>query len=76
MMSETRIVIPQWLKREQPICAGFCEMINETLQDTPNISLAEFAEQLSATNIEESYKRLQAAEKKQFGDIRDDVRRT
>ena len=67
MMGKTQIVIPQWLKREQPICAGFCEMINETLMDSPDMSLAEFAAQLSATNIEESYKRLQAVEKKQFG---------
>ena len=67
MMNKTRIVIPQWLKREQPVCAGFCEMINDTLQNTPDISLAEFAEQLSEANIEESYKRIRAAEEKQFG---------
>ena len=66
-MNKTRIVIPQWLKREQPVCAGFCEMINDTLQTNPDISLAEFAEQLSAANIEESYKRIRAAEEKQFG---------
>lgn len=65
----TRISIPGWLKRESPICAGFCEMINETLKNHPNMSLAEFANGLDEVNKEETYKRIQRAEKKQFGEV-------
>jgi hypothetical protein len=64
-----KILIPEWLKKENPICAGFCEMINEALQNRPNMSLAEFAEQLHEENVSESYRRLQAVVNKQLEDI-------
>ena len=62
-----KIVIPLWLKRESPITAGFCGLINDALENSPNMSLAQFAEQLSVANVEESIKRIQRAENKQFG---------
>ena len=64
------IVIPNWLREKRPNTARFCELINETLKDRPNMSLAAFAEQLSQSNIEDSYKRIQEAERRQFGTIK------
>ena len=61
------ITIPKWLKEETPVIAGFCEMINEALQNRPNLSLAEFAKQIDEANVKESYKRLQAVIAAQFG---------
>ena len=63
-----KIVIPWWLKDESPTVAGFCELINDTLQICPNMSLAEFAEQIHKANVEDTYKRVQGAEKRQFGE--------
>ncbi len=64
-----KISIPEWLKREKPINAGFCELINETLLNSPNMSLAEFAEQLHKVNVEATYRRIQEAERQQFEEI-------
>ena len=63
-----KIVIPEWLRREIPPTAGFCELINFALEGNPNMSLAAFAEQLSKSNVEQSFKRIQRAEKRQFGE--------
>jgi hypothetical protein len=64
-----KILVPEWLKRENPICAGFCEMINEALQNRPYLSLAEFAEQIDMANKESTYKRLQEVVTRQIEDI-------
>lgn len=63
-----KIVIPYWMRQESPICAGFCDVINEALEENPEMSLAEFAANLSQVNIEGSLERLEKAEKQQFGD--------
>ncbi len=62
-----KIMIPQWLREARPMTAGFCDMINEALEKRPNLSLAEFAEQLDAVNKENTLKLIQAAERRQFG---------
>ena len=61
-----KIVIPQWLRDESPMCAGFCDVINAALEENPEMSLAEFAANLSQANIEDSLMRLKKAEQKQF----------
>ena len=63
-----KIVIPEWLKRESPTTASFCELINVVLENNPNMPLAAFAEQLSESNVEQSFERIQRAEKRQFGE--------
>ena len=54
------IEITALFKQEHPVVAGFCEMINETLKIAPNLSLAEFAEQIDKLTKERAEKRLQA----------------
>ena len=63
---ERKIVIPRWFKRECPILAGVCEMINIALADNPQISLAEFAQELSKANVEKSIERMESVEREQF----------
>lgn len=60
------IKIPAWLKRDTPMCAGFCEIINFALESNPNMTLAEFAAQLSQANIEKAYEILLTAEREQI----------
>lgn len=60
------IKIPAWIKKDAPMCAGFCELINAALDSNPNMSLAAFAEQLSQANVEKTYERLLKAEKQQI----------
>lgn len=64
-----KIVIPQWLRDESPICADFCELINYALEEKPNMSLQEFAEDLNNSNLELSYERIQQAEARQFSGV-------
>lgn len=64
---ETKIVIPNWLRKESPITAGFCELINSALIDNPKMSLADFAQNLSEVNVENTIERMKKAEEKQFG---------
>ena len=66
----TKIVIPKWLREENPICAGFCDIVNSALEANPNMSLAEFASELSKVNVEGSMERLERAERKQFSEER------
>ena len=58
--------IPNWMKKDAPMCAEFCELINAALENNPNMSLAAFAEQLSQANVEKTYERLLKAEKEQL----------
>ena len=62
-----QIVIPRWLKEENPMTAGFCELINETLKKCPKMSLEEFAGEISKANVEDSFRRIQRIERAQFG---------
>lgn len=66
----TKIVIPKWLRTESPICAGFCDLVNAALEEKPNLTLADFAQSLSETNMEMSMERIQKVERKQFGEDR------
>lgn len=60
------VKIPTWMKKDAPMCAEFCEIINLALSQNPNMSLAAFAEQLSQANVEKTYERLLKAEKEQL----------
>ncbi len=64
-----KITIPDWLKSKNPVTAEFCEIINEALKNRPNMSLAEFAEQIDKVHKERALQRLQDAEAAQFGAI-------
>ena len=61
-----RIIIPNFLRRETPILAGVCDMINVALEENPNMSLEEFAKELSAVNQEKARERLEKAIERQF----------
>ena len=73
MNKQERIVIPQWFKQATPICAGFCEMINDILQGRPDIKLSEFASILNDVMMEKSYNRLVAVEREQFKEIMENL---
>lgn len=64
---ENFIIIPSWIKEEKPTIAKFCELINNALEQNPNMSLAQFAQVISKINIEKTIQRVQRAEEKQFG---------
>ena len=73
MNNQGRIIIPQWFKQATPICASFCEMINDTLRNTPDMSLSEFASILNDVMMEKSYNRLVAVEREQFKEIMENL---
>ena len=60
------VKIPAWMKRDALMCAELCEIINLALESNPNMSLSEFAEQLSQANVEKTYEILLTAERKQI----------
>ena len=62
------IRIHEWIKRERPDMAQICELINFALGGNPSMSLAEFADILDKENVNETYRRLLAAEEKQFSE--------
>lgn len=62
-----KITIPQWMKDELPINAGFCELVNMALDENPNMTLAEFAKSLDELNKEETLERVINAELEQLG---------
>ena len=64
-----QIKIYEWQRKETPLCAGFCEMVNEALRDNPNMSLAEFAEELDAANKRATFERLIKAERRQLCEV-------
>lgn len=61
------VTVPNWLDREKPNLAEVCHIINDELEQNPNMSLAEFAYKLNDMLVGATYKRLQAVEKQQFG---------
>ncbi len=62
-----KIMIPDWMRKERPMTASFCDFINLTLKDNPKITLAELAMELDRANKEDTYKRIVEAQRKQFG---------
>ena len=67
MNQQKAIVIPTWFWNERPATAHFCEMINEILDFSPEMSLRQFAMIMSDLNVKEAYNRIVEIEKKQFG---------
>lgn len=47
-----KITITERLIRENPIIAGFCDIINQAIEENPNMSLAEFAYEIDKSNKE------------------------
>ena len=68
------IAVPQWLRNARPQTAMFCDMINDTLKDDPNISLAAFAKQIDQVNKENTLKLIQAREREQFEKSEDEIK--
>lgn len=66
MGQEDAIRIPEWYRHENPKLAGMCDIINDALRLNPNMSLLEFAKVLDRNHVEQSYKRIQEAIRKQF----------
>lgn len=60
------VKIPALIKRDAPKMAEFCELIDFALQGNPNMSLAEFAEQLHRVNVEKACEILLKAEIQQI----------
>ena len=60
------IVVYEWMRKETPFAAQFCELVNEALRMNPDMSLAEFASVLDGVNKENALERVRAAEQQQF----------
>ena len=61
------ISISEEFKLKNPNVAEFCGIINQALEENPDMTLAEFAGVIESVHREERYKRLDAVIKKQFG---------
>ena len=64
-----KITITERFIRENPVCARFCKIINIALEKNPNISLAEFAEQIDKGNKEYEEIRLRTIIDRQLKEI-------
>ena len=62
------VPVPNWLDRENPNLAEVCHIINDELENDPNMSLADFAKKLNAMMVGAAYQRLQAVVRKQIGE--------
>lgn len=62
----TKIVIPNWMKREEPSKADFCDLVNYALEGNPTMTLEEFAQLISQRNVERTIERMERVEEKQF----------
>lgn len=61
------ISISEEFKLKNPKVAEFCGIINQALEESPHMTLAEFAGIIERVHYEERLKRLIEAERKQFG---------
>ena len=61
------ISISEEFKQKNPKVAEFCGIINQALEECPDMTLAEFAGVIESVHREERLARIIAAEKKQFG---------
>ena len=66
------ISISEEFKRAQPQVAEFCGIINQALEERPDMTLAEFAKIIESVHREMRYERIVEAERKQFGTIGDE----
>ena len=62
-----QILVPDWMRREEPIKAAVCDLINADLAGCPKRTLEEFARLLDLNNKQASYIRLREGIRKQFG---------
>ena len=67
------ITITERLKKTNPITAEFCQIINEVLKNRPNMSLAEFAEQLDEAQKEGELRRVSCIVGEQLREIQTEV---
>ena len=63
------ITVTNIYRKKYPVLSGVCEMINETLADNPNITLAEFAKILDKDVFEKTSELLTEIIKKQMQEI-------
>ena len=63
------IRIPAHMRRTQPHCAEFCDVINEALRESPQMTLAEFAWFIDEANVEGERQRLRRIIQKQLGEL-------
>ena len=73
MNKSIRIFIPQWFEQTNPICAGFCEMINDTLRNAPDMSLSKFASLLNEVMVVKAERQLVAIEQEQLKEIMENL---
>lgn len=62
-----QILVPDWLRREDPVRATFCDFINADLAGCPQRTLEDLARLLDLNNKKASYIRLRETVRKQFG---------
>lgn len=62
-----KFIMPAWLKSEEPEIAKTFEVVFAVAEKCPDMTLAEYAAICQQNIKRETYKRIQAAEKKQFG---------
>lgn len=61
-----KIEVPNWMKKEEPVSAYVCELINAALVFDPKMTLQTFAETLDAANKQWSYERIREIVMSQF----------
>lgn len=60
------IIIPGFMEEGNSAYAEVCNIINEELQENPNMSLADFAKKLNDMNVLIAYERIKKAVNAQF----------
>ena len=66
MQGVFQINVPDWMRREEPVKAALCDLINADLAGCPHRTLEEFARLLNSSNIESTYQRIQEAVREQL----------
>lgn len=68
-----QISVPDWMRREEPLKAAVCDLINADLAGCPQRTLEEFARLLNRQNVASSYERLQEAVRNQITEPEEEV---
>lgn len=63
------IRIPAHMRRTQPHCAEFCDIVNDALRESPGMTLWEFARLIDEANVEGERQRLHRIIQKQLGEL-------
>lgn len=60
------IEIPKWMETEAVATVRMCELVNSVLQESPEMTLQEFANLMDKLNKQASYEWIKEAINKQF----------